>query len=389
MKPQPQATRVPGWVPVAGAVGLLGLLATLAVQRDLPRFFANWVMWLVILLSMGLGALFTVALEHVVAARWSVPLRRVPERLSSILGLVVPVALIGLLSLVMQPSLYPWAAPEARSDAILAGKAVWLNPGFFSLRVLLCFVLWGIFYLALVKGSIRQDEGRNAGFAAHARRNSVLFLLVYAPTITLVAFDWVMSLEPKWHSTIFGVYLFSGSLLSGLAAITLGVLHLKRAGRLPGVGPDHLYNLGGLMFAFTCFWTFIAISQFLLMWYANLPEEVIWFVHRSQHGWWAVALLLALAHFIVPFFALLSRDAKSDEARLSWVSMWILGAHALDIYFLVMPSLGRGILVGAMEIFAALFFIAAATGWAARSMRLGADMPTGDPNLSAGLEFHL
>lgn len=386
---RPSETRVPGWVFMMGGVGLVGMALALVVTGDVQRFFANWIVWLVVLLTLGLGALFMVALEHVVAARWSVPLRRVPERLASLLLLLVPIAGIGLLALLGSRPLYPWAAPGALEDKILAGKAAWLNPGFFTLRVALCFLLWWVFYAVLVKGSLRQDEGRDAAFARRARRHSVLFLLVYAPTITLVAFDWVMSLEPKWHSTIFGVYLFSGSVWSGLAAITLGVLYLKKQGRLPGVGPDHLYNLGGLMFAFTCFWTYIAISQFLLMWYANLPEEVIWFAHRSRDGWGMVAILLAVVHFAVPFFALLSRDAKSDERRLSFMAKWILGAHALDIYFLVMPSLERGVLLGVMEISAALFFIAAGVYWAARSMRMGADMPTGDPNLAEGLEFHL
>lgn len=388
-KRNPSETRAPGWVPLAGGVGLFGMVLALALGRDLPRFFANWVLWLVALLSLALGALFMVALEHLVGARWSVPLRRVPERLSSLLWLLLPVAAVGLLTLFTSNPLYPWAAPAAAEDPILAGKAAWLNPAFFILRVALCFGLWWIFYAALVQGSLRQDRGGDAAFPARARRASTLFMLVYAPTISLVAFDWLMSLEPHWFSTIFGVYLFAGSVISGLAAITLCVLHLEAQGRLPGVRADHLYNLGGLMFAFTCFWTYIAISQFMLIWYANLPEEVVWFAHRAEHGWWAVVVLLAVMRFLVPFFALLSRDAKSDPARLRWVSLWMLAAHVLDLYFLVMPSLGRGVLFGLMEVSAALFFVALATGWVVRSMRMGADMPTGDPNLAKGLEFHL
>jgi len=385
-----KAGRLPGWALGIGAVGLIFMIVSLRVgKHPVERFFANWVVWFTSLLSVGLGALFMVALEHLVGARWSVPLRRVPERVSGLLWPLVGVAAIGLLAFAGPHPLYRWALPSAATDPILGPKLIYLNVPFFAGRVALCFVLWALFHTWLVRGSYRQDETRDPAFNARAKKLSAIFMLVFAPTLSIIAFDWLMSLDPYWFSTIFGVYLFAGTMTSGLAAITLGVLWMQGKKRLPGIGPDHLYSLGGLMFAFTCFWAYIAISQFMLIWYANIPEEAVWYVDRTGAGWIGWGVLLVFMQFLVPFFALLQRDSKCDPARLRWVSIWLLAAHVVDMYYLVMPTLEQGVLFGLAEIGFLLFFPVAAVWWVARSMAQGADMPTGDPNLAKGLEFHL
>ena len=376
-----------GMIVLMGVLGLVGLLTSYASDgAAAARFFANWVLWYVVLLSIGLGALFLIALEHLVSARWSVPLRRIPERLSSLMVLLFPLALVALWGV---RSLYLWAGPGAAGDEILQAKAVWLNVPFFTVRSLACLGLWLLFFVWLVRGSYRQDQGQAPEFPGRAKRLAAAFMIVFGVTVTVAAFDWLMSLEPHWFSTIMGVYLFSGCMVAGLAGTTLVVIYLLKAGRLPGIKPDHLYNLGALMFGFNAFWAYIAFSQFMLIWYANLPEETGFFYHRLHGPWLGVTVLLPIVHFFIPFFALLSRDAKCDTGRLRWVAIWLLASHVIDVYWLVFPSLGQGVLLGWPEVAFAFFFVALTLVWVRGSLRVGWDMPVGDPNLRAGLEFSL
>ena len=162
--------------------------------------------------------------------------------------------------------------------------------------------------------------------------------------VTVLAFDWISGLTPEWYSDIFGVYLFAGGFLAGLAATALALVHLQSQGRLEAVNLHHRYNLGGFLFAFTVFWSYIGFAQYMLMWYGNLPDEILWYRDRLEHGWHGVTIALAILHFVVPFFALVNREAKSDPRRLRWVACLMLGAHALDLYWLVFPVLGRGVL---------------------------------------------
>jgi hypothetical protein len=367
------------------AAGLLGVLATFFVAGR-ERFWANWILWFVFVLTTGLGCFFIVALEHVIGARWSVPLRRVPERLSGLVLLMGPATLLGLFAL---PYLYSWTRPESMNDPVIAGKAVWLNIPFFAVRAVACVALWALAYRILVTGSLRQDEHRDPSFNTRARRFAPLFMFIFAITITVIAFDWISSLEPAWYSDIFGVYIFAGSFMAGLSATTLALLYMMRRGRLPGVGPDHVFNLGGFLFAFTVFWSYIGFAQYLLMWYANLPEEVFWFKERLGGMWGPLLLTMAVFHFVVPFFVLIPRDAKSDPKRLRWVAVVVLVAHWLDLYWMIFPVLGKGPLISWPELSFGMFFIFGGLLWIGRSMRRGADMPIGDPFLQEGLEFHL
>jgi hypothetical protein len=370
---------------ITAAVGTAGVLAT-ALFSGLERFWANWILWFLYLLTIGLGCLFIVALEHVVGAKWSIPLRRIPERLSSLALLMIPAALLALLSLHF---LYPWSRPESLNDPIISGKSGWLNVRFFTWRVVVSIALWAIAFIILVGGSMKQDESRDPRFNLRARRFAPLFMVIFGVTITVVAFDWISSLEPKWYSDIFGVYLFAGTFLAGLSATTLAVLYLKSRGRLAEVGPDHMYNLGGFLFAFTVFWSYIGFAQYMLIWYANMPEEVFWYKERLAGGFGPLLLALAVIHFMVPFFILIPRDAKSDPRFLFWTASLMLTSHLLDLYWMIFPVLGRGVVFGWPELSFALLFVSAGLLWIRRAMSRGSDMPIGDPLLSDGLEFHL
>jgi hypothetical protein len=351
-----------------------------------PRFWANWVVWFLFLFTLALGALFLVALEHLVAARWSVPLRRVPERLATML---LPLRAVGVCALGALPVLYRGTRPAAATDPVLAGKAVWLGVPFFSARVVLCLALGLVALAVLVRGSFRQDRHRDPAFTVRARRFAPLGMAIFALLVTQAAFDWISGLDPVWYSDVIGVYLFAGAFLSGLAATTLAVVHLKGRDRLPAIRFDHLYNLGAFLFAFTVFWAYIAFAQYMLMWYANLPEEVVWYQAHIDGPWLGVALLLALLHFFVPFFALVPRDAKGDLKRLRWVALVMLAAHWLDLYWLIFPELGKAPVFSWPELSFALLFVGATLLWMRGAMKQGEDMPVGDPFLKEGLEFRL
>jgi hypothetical protein len=370
---------------IAGGVGVVGVIATLLFSGA-ERFWINWILWFLFLLTIGLGCLFLVALEHVVGAKWSIPLRRVPERLAGLALLMGPAALLALFSLRI---LYPWAQAEGLKDPIIAGKAAWLNVSFFTWRVVACLFLWLLAFWIFVRGSIRQDQTRDPRFNLRARRFAPVFMGIFAIIITVLAFDWISSLEPMWYSDIFGVYLFAGTFLAGLAATTLALLYLKSHGRLAGIGPDHIYNLGGFLFAFTVFWSYIGFAQYMLMWYANMPEEVFWYTERLQGAWGPLLFILAIIHFLIPFFILIPRDAKSNPRFLFWTAMLMLFSHWLDLFWMIFPALGRGVLFSWQEISFSLLFLSAGLLWVRRSMKFGEDMPVGDPMLNEGLEFRL
>ncbi|MEK7383369.1 MAG: quinol:cytochrome C oxidoreductase [Elusimicrobiota bacterium] len=368
-----------------GVLGAAGVAASYFAAGP-ARFWVNWIIWMLFLASVGLGALFLIALEHLFIARWSVPLRRTAERVS---GLVLPAGAAFVAALFCLPVLYPWTRPEVMHHPLVAGKTVWLNIPFFCVRTLICVGLWALSYRVFFGGSLSQDATKDPAMNLRARRFAPVFMALFALTVTVAAFDWISSLQPEWYSDILGVYLFAGVFLAGLAGVTAAALHLQDKGRLPGVRGDHLYNLGALMFAFTVFWSYIAFAQYMLIWYANLPEEIVWYKARVEGPWLPVILFLALIHFVVPFAALAARDSKKDPRRLMWVAWLVLFSHWVDLYWLVYPELGIGPRFSWPELSFALMFVCLGLAWMKRQFTLGEDMPVGDPFLKEGLEFRL
>jgi hypothetical protein len=367
---------------LVGGAGAAGVY----VNAGPERFWANWLVWTLFLLTIGLGSLFLVALERLVGAHWSVPMRRVPERMASLLPLAIPLLLVAFLAV---PVLFPWTYPEAAHNPILVAKAPWLNLPFFAVRLAACAVVWSLFYSFYVRGSLRQDDSKDPNFTVRARRLAPPFMVIFFFTVTIVAFDWISGLEPEWYSDMFGVYLFAGTFLSGIAAMILGVFGLKRRGRLPDVQSKHFYNLGTLGLAFTVFYSYIGFAQYMLIWYANLPEEVVWFKHRIEGAWQPVALLLPLLHFLIPFFLLVGGQAKKSPAVLRIAAISILLGHFVDLYWLIFPVLGAEPRLGWPELAMACLFLGLGLLQIRRVMARGADMPVGDPLLVKGLEWQL
>lgn len=368
-------------------VGAAGIIIAFLVNRQ--EAFFSYLMMFMFLLSIALGAIFLIVIEYITNASWSTPFRRVVE---CIAGLFPYLLFLAIPLFFGMHDLFHWSHAEAvAEDSILQSKAPYLNIPFFGLRSALYFAIWILFFTRLFKNSTRQDVTRDQNLTTKNIRLSAIFIPLFALTTTFASIDWIMSLEPHWFSTIFGVYYFTGSFLAALAVITLFVVSLSERGYLlSGMNEDHYYSLGALMFAFTCFWSYIAFSQFLLIWYANLPEETFWMLQRWQGSWKGVSIALIVVRFIVPYFALLSEDAKCHPKWLKIVSVWILFAHALDLYWLIMPTYSRA---GAIFGWIQLSCIVAGIGilllaFVRRASRVNL-VPIGDPKLQKGLDFQL
>jgi hypothetical protein len=376
--PAPAMWLLVGLVILGGALFLKG-----AVGGD-PQTWANVLLASLYLLGLGLGGAVLVALLYVTGAGWAVALRRVPEAMTALL----PLAALGFgVVLLAHPSLYPWSDP-AQSDALLAPfQRVWLTRPFFLVRALVYLTLWIALATAIVRTSRRQDQTGAAALTARNVGLSALFLVVFAVTCWLASTDWIMSLEPHWSSTIFGVYNFAGIFLSALAAVTVVVIALYWQGPFREVlTRQHLHDLGTLLFGFSCFWMYIWFCQYLLIWYVNNPEETVYFWRRQQPGWLALFLLNVALNWGVPFLTLLFRPAKQTPGVLLVVAGSVLVGRWLDLHLMVMrPVAGAAPLPGLGG--AGLFLVVAGlavlmTGWALGRARL---IPVKDPFLQESL----
>ncbi|MCK5086183.1 MAG: quinol:cytochrome C oxidoreductase, partial [Melioribacteraceae bacterium] len=349
----------------------------------------NNIILLEFLTSVGLGALFLVALEYIAGAVWSTPFRRIFEYLAAIL-LILP--LVALPVYFHIHDVFHWSHEEVvAADHILQQKEAYLNIPFFTIRVVGYFAIWIIFYLLLTRNSQKQDATGDAKYTKRNIKISAAFIPIFAFTLTFSSIDWMMSLEPHWFSTIFAVYYFAGTVLASLAFGTFLIVWFNEKGLLiKGLFKDHYYSLGALLFAFINFWAYIAFSQYLLIWYANLPEETIWFLQRWEGTWMIFSIILILAHFFIPYFGLLSQPSKMDPKRLKIMSIWILFAHMINLFWIVLPTFSPdGLKFGWIEIgFIILAFgiVLVVFNLAARNKNL---VPVGDPKLQRGIDFRL
>ncbi len=292
--------------------------------------------------SLALGALFFTMLQHLTTATWSITVRRISESITVTLPwlfiLFIPVFL-GL------DDLYLWTHADAASDPLLLPKLGFLNVTFFTIRTTIYFTIWSALAIMLRRTSLAQDRGDSEKYAAKMRTISAGGMVIYALTVSAAGFDWLMSLDPHWYSTIFGVYYFAGGFVGSLAMITGIALLLRYKGILKNeITPEHYHDLGKLMFGFIIFWAYIAFSQYLLQWYGNIPEETIWYLHRwdgvdGTTEWKSVSLILLFGHFFLPFVILIFRNVKRNFVMMSIMSIWILVIHWIDIYWLVAPTI--------------------------------------------------
>jgi len=369
---------------------IIGLIvAVVGYFVDPTRSAFNNLIILMFLISVGLGSLFLVALEYIGGAVWSTPFRRITEFFAAVL-FILPFFIIPVYFNIHD--MFHWThVEEVLKDKILSGKSAYLNEGFFTIRIVLFFAIWIFFYLILTRNSKKQDTTLDQSLTKKNIKISAIFMPFFGITLTLASIDWIMSLEPHWFSTIFGIYYFSGTILTALAVTTFMVVYLNEKGLLvKGLKRDHYYSLGALLFAFINFWAYIAFSQFLLIYYANLPEETYWFIARTEGSWVFVTILLGVVHFLVPYIGLLSQPSKMNPKRLKFMAVWILCAHLLDMYWLIMPTFSKdGAAFGWMELgYPLLAFgtIILVFYYFAKNKDL---IPVGDPKLKRGIDFRL
>lgn len=368
-----------------GVVGALG--AIVGYRQDPSRFAFSYLFGYFVSLSLALGNMFFVLVLYQTKASWGVTVRRVAELFMRPMGTLI---VLVLPLVVMLPSLFPWmggnqarveasaaaehaspiaeargfperepaamrdlpvpdtkrltAAEEGVDTKIVAHKRFFLNQRFFLARLCIYIAIWSWLAFRYFQWSVDQDESKAVATTAAAQRFTPLALMLFALSLSFFAFDWLLSLDATWYSTIFGVYIFAQCSLFQMASLILVTLLLRRSGLLGNaVTVEHYHDMGKLLFGWIAFWSYIAFAQFFLTWYSNIPDEVAWF-HKRWDGnggsWRAVSLSLVVLHFLVPFWFLMSRNIKRRLPLLASGAVCIVVMHVVEVYWVIMPNVG-------------------------------------------------
>ena len=336
-------------VALVAIFGILSLILGGAHGDNFKRFLYAYVVGWSFIASISIGMLWLVLLHHLTRSRWSTVVRRIAETITGAfpviwiagLGFVLPV-LFGY------KDLYYWAHPDAHNDVLnhsLAHKLGWLSPGMFTLR----YFIYGAIYIGVstyfAKKSRQQDDSGDPKISVTLRRASGPAMILYAFTTCMLSFDVLMSLAPKWYSTIYGVMFWGSGNIAAFATLALVVLWLQRNGRLVhSINEEHYHDIGKWMFSFTFFWAYTAFSQFMLQWYGNMPEETVWYKYRMFGDWQWVSIAILVGYWAFPFVFLMSRWTKRIVPSLVFFSVWQLVFHWLDMYWNAMPEYDWGVI---------------------------------------------
>lgn len=324
------------------AIGVIAFVVGLFISAE--RAWLNLLIDGFYVLSLGVAAIFFIASQRLARSQWWVPLQRIPEAFMSVL----PAAAVLMIALAFGfPSLYEWTDPASfhhEHALVRPGRETYLAPAFVYARMIVAVALWLFFAWRVRKISLAGDADRTAGLRSHGQlyRLSAVFVLVFAVSFTTAAYDWIMSLEPRWLSTMFSVYVFAGSFVQSIAAIALATVTLKRK-RLFGsrdalFDGDLIQTLGTMILAFSTFWAYIWVAQYLLVWYSDIPEEATYFLRRTSGGWTPVFLVNVVVNWVIPFLVLLPRSSKRSLQVMTAISVFVLFGRWFDLYLLVMPS---------------------------------------------------
>lgn len=357
------------------------------LSSDPDRAWASFLQNNFFYTSLALGGLFFAAIQWLTSAMWSAPIRRVSEAFTAYL----PFALVSVIILYFGiHHLYIWSHPEiVKGDVTLEFKSGYLSPVFFTIRNIVGVCVWIFFSYILVGNSIKQDATGDNRLSLRNRAIAPGFLILFAITFTFASFDQLMSLDPHWASTMFGVYCFAGLFYANLASTCLLTIYLKSKGKLDVVNDNHLHDLGKFMFAFTIFWAYIGFCQFMLIWYANIPEETRYFSHRFAGCWWYVSVFLLVGKFMTPFFLLLPRGAKRSSKMLASVAVFMLVAQWIDVLWMVQPEFFKdGPRIGIIEIGMCLGFGGVFMLLVGRFLAKFNVVAIGDPRLAESVYHH-
>lgn len=349
------------------AIGLIAL--TYGFWADAHRAWPSLLFNNYFFIGISVFGVFFVALQYVAEAGWSIVLKRVPEAIMGALPVFSAIMLLIMVAAIMHFNhIYHWLHegimdPASKHyDRVIAGKEAYLNATFFIIRTIIYLSAWNYFAKKLRALSVLEDK--QGGTAIHFKgvRASAWFMVFFAVTSAMASWDWIMSIDPHWFSTIFGWYIFAEWSAIGFTTVLLFTLYLKRKGYLQDVNENHIHDLGKWIFAFSLVWTYMWFSQFMLIWYANIPEEVTYFTARLEvENYKFLFWFSMIINFIAPIILLMSRDAKRNNGRLIFVGCIILLGHWLNSYLLVTPgALGTHGHIGFTEIgmglgFAGLF----------------------------------
>ena len=370
------------WLVVAVATGLIAFL--LGVRFRPVQAWSAFLVSSFFFLTVALGGLVFLAIMYVSNAGWHTVFKRVPEALTDCL----PASAFSMLAVLAGARwLYPWTDADAVvHDELLSAKASYLNMNFFAARMVGVLALWVFFGLMTRRYSLRQDTDADIKYT---RRNVVLsaiFLALFPFSFSMASIDWLMSLDPHWTSTIVGLYQIAGLLSATVAAISIVGILLRRRGALPDLAETHLHDLGKLLFAFSTVWAYLWVSQYLLIWYTNFPEETGYYLVRLQGGASFLFYLNMVLNWALPFVVLLRRSAKRSEQTLLWTSAIVLVGRWLDIHLQVVPAVQRPVGIGILDVALLLGFGAAFLLMTDRALGKAPLLAEGDPYLVEALQ---
>jgi len=374
---------------ISAIIGLVGLAATVglgAAEGDGFRHFGySYLINFAFFLSISLGALVFLPIMFLTKSSWSIVVRRMIEVVAAVLPLMAVMAIPVIL---LASQIYGWATPGELESHGMGHKAVFLSKPWFIFRWVLYFVIWTAVSWFFWRNSVKQDEDGDLKLTRRLENYSGFSLVASALTIALAAFDLLMSVDYVWFSTMFGVYYWAGGFVSFFAVLTLMTMGLQNSGRLTKIiSPEHFHDYGKLMFGFTFFWGYIAFSQYMLYWYANVPEETAWYLLRFQNGWGNVGWVTLFAAFCLPFLGLISRFAKRRRKILAFWAFWIIVAQWINLYWVVMPEFSHSFTISLMDLTG---FLGVGGIWFAGITKLatGASLvPVKDPRLDESLRF--
>jgi hypothetical protein len=328
-----------------GAVGIVLVVIGALLPHDThegqpPIFWQSYLIAFIFWIGITLGSLAVLMIQHLSGGAWGLVARRVFEASARTLPLM---AVLFLPIALQVHEIFPWARPEAANDPIIQQKAAYLNVPFFYVRALLYFVIWGALIYVLTTWSKQQDHEPAALPGPRDRRFRVVSgpgLVLFVLTVTFMSVDWIMSLDPHWYSTIFGILTMGGQGLTTMAFTIVVLATLSRFSPMSQVAvAERFHDLGKLMFAFVMLWGYFSVSQLLIIWSANLPEEVPYYLQRLRGPWFPVSVALLLGQFALPFLLLLSREFKRNPNAVKWIALIILAMRVIDIAWTVGPPL--------------------------------------------------